>query len=84
MLGRLSFPIYLVHWPILMGIVFHLHEWLADYGESVAVPISFAAFIVLTLICAVPIMLLDEWWVRRLSAFARNYRPITAAKPISP
>jgi peptidoglycan/LPS O-acetylase OafA/YrhL len=71
-LGRLSFPVYLVHWPILMGIVFHLHGWLMQYGAVVAIPIAFGCFIGLTLVCALPLVILDEWWVAALAEKTRR------------
>ncbi len=71
LLGRLSFPIYLVHLPILHGLVFPIYTRLADhFGGAVAAPTAFALFIVLTLIAAYPLAHLDEWWVRKLHDMA--------------
>jgi peptidoglycan/LPS O-acetylase OafA/YrhL len=67
LVGRLSFPIYLVHLPILLGIVSPIHSGLAArFDNAVAAPASFVLFIALTLIFAYPLAVLDEWWVRNL------------------
>ena len=65
--GRLSFPIYLVHLPILHGVVSPIHSGLVSRIDvSVAAPTTFIMFIGLTLIAAYPLALLDEWWVQKL------------------
>jgi peptidoglycan/LPS O-acetylase OafA/YrhL len=71
LLGRLSFPVYLVHLPILCGLVAPIHSGLADrFGSAAAVPSAFALFVLLTLIAAYPLARLDAWWVRKLYAMA--------------
>ncbi|MBX9827148.1 MAG: acyltransferase [Xanthobacteraceae bacterium] len=66
-LGRLSFPIYLVHLPVLHGLVAPAHAGLAGhFGSIVAAAVAFALFIMLTLAAAYPLALLDERWVRHL------------------
>jgi peptidoglycan/LPS O-acetylase OafA/YrhL len=66
-LGRLSFPIYLVHLPILHGLVAPIHSGLAArFDSTVAAPAAFALFIMLTLMAAYPLAHLDEAWVRSL------------------
>jgi peptidoglycan/LPS O-acetylase OafA/YrhL len=85
LLGRLSFPIYLVHLPILLGLVSPIHSSLAARVDNVvAAPVAFVLFIALTLTAATPLARLDEWWVRRLRdvallAVARLRRPLPAA-----
>ncbi len=67
LLGRLSFPVYLVHLPILLGLVSPMHAGLAArFDNMVAAPAAFILFIALTLMAAYPLARLDEWWVRRL------------------
>lgn len=67
LLGRLSFPVYLVHLPILLGLVAPMYPGLAArFGSIMAVPLSFALFVVLTLAAAYPLARLDEWWVGKL------------------
>ena len=67
LLGRLSFPVYLVHLPILLGLVSPdpLRHG-ARFGTIVAAPAAFALFVMLTLAAAYPLAHLDEWWVRKL------------------
>jgi len=61
LLGRLSFPLYLVHLPILLGLVLPIHASLAvsQQWTSVAVPAAFVVLIALTLMAAYPLALLD-------------------------
>jgi peptidoglycan/LPS O-acetylase OafA/YrhL len=71
LLGRLSFPVYLVHLPILHGLVAPVHAGLvARCDGTVADLTAFALFIVLTLSAATPLARLDKAWVRRLRASA--------------
>jgi peptidoglycan/LPS O-acetylase OafA/YrhL len=72
LLGRLSFPLYLVHLPILLGLVLPIHSSLAvRCGDIVAASAAFVILIALTLMAAYPLALLDEWWVRKLRDAAR-------------
>jgi peptidoglycan/LPS O-acetylase OafA/YrhL len=66
-LGRLSFPVYLVHLPVLHGLVAPIHAGLvAHFGSAVAATIAFVLFVTLTLMAAYPLALVDERWVRHL------------------
>jgi peptidoglycan/LPS O-acetylase OafA/YrhL len=66
MLGRLSFPIYLVHLPILSAIVFPFWTALSWLPEGIALVAAFALFTGLTFVTAYPLAMIDEWWVGRL------------------
>jgi peptidoglycan/LPS O-acetylase OafA/YrhL len=71
LIGRLSFPIYLVHLPVLIGLVAPIHAAMAArFGTVVAAPMAFVLLVALTLAAAYPLALLDEWWVRRLRDMA--------------
>jgi peptidoglycan/LPS O-acetylase OafA/YrhL len=74
-LGRLSFPIYLVHPPILIGLIHPLHVMLVNkFGEGFAVPLCFVTAVMLTLLFAYPLLRLDEWWtdyLRRIVSLAK-------------
>jgi peptidoglycan/LPS O-acetylase OafA/YrhL len=71
LLGRLSFPVYLVHLPILLGLVAPVHASLAArFDGTIAAPAAFLVFVVLTLLAAYPLTHLDEAWVRKLRALA--------------
>lgn len=68
-LGRLSFPIYVLHIPIQgsLGCAIIL-------AMGYTVPAAVTAFLVSTIVIfavAVPVARLDEWWVRHLGAAAR-------------
>jgi peptidoglycan/LPS O-acetylase OafA/YrhL len=91
LLGRLSFPVYLVHLPILLGLVSPIHAGMAARLDNmVAAPAAFVLFIALTLIAAYPLARLDEWWVRTLRDIASlviarlrhaRWRPVATATP---
>jgi peptidoglycan/LPS O-acetylase OafA/YrhL len=71
LLGRLSFPVYLVHLPILLGLISPIHASLAArFDNTVAAPAAFVLFVAFTLIAAYPLAHLDEWWVRKLRDMA--------------
>ncbi len=77
LLGRLSFPIYLVHLPILLGLVSPIHSNLAArFDNAVAAPAAFVLLVALTLAAAYPLARLDEWWVWKL----RNIASLAVAK----
>jgi peptidoglycan/LPS O-acetylase OafA/YrhL len=72
LLGRLSFPVYLLHLPILLGLVSPVHSSLATrVDNAVATPAAFVLFIGLTLVAAYPLARLDEWWIRKLRDMVR-------------
>jgi peptidoglycan/LPS O-acetylase OafA/YrhL len=88
LLGRLSFPVYLVHLPILLGLVSPIHAGLAArFDNMVAAPAAFVLFIALTLIAAYPLARLDEWWVRRLRDVASlrhaRWRSVVTITPVT-
>jgi peptidoglycan/LPS O-acetylase OafA/YrhL len=67
LLGRLSFPLYLVHLPILLALISPVHSSLdANLGAIVAAGVAFLLFVALTLAAAYPLARFDEWWVRKL------------------
>nr|WP_295738572.1 acyltransferase [uncultured Acidocella sp.] len=81
-LGLLSFPIYLLHGPILLsaGAI----AFMAGVGQlGVAGAALVAAFcsIVLTLICAVPLAWVDQIWTRLLSRLTKPLTRHSARKP---
>lgn len=59
-LGRLSFSIYLVHWPILATFVVFAAGKLKHLEYSLALAATFAIFAVLTLAASVPFHLLID------------------------
>ena len=85
LMGRLSFPIYLVHLPILLGLVSPIHSKLATrFDAIVAAPMAFVLLATLTLAAAYPLAHLDAWWVGKLGNMAqliRNSSPRRVANP---
>jgi peptidoglycan/LPS O-acetylase OafA/YrhL len=75
MLGKLSFPIYLVHLSILNGAVFFLHQWLLRVADrSVALVVSVLALCLLTAVAAWPMMWFDQWWLSVLRRIPFGWR----------
>jgi peptidoglycan/LPS O-acetylase OafA/YrhL len=73
LMGRLSFPVYLVHLPILIGLVSPIHsDMAARFDTAVAAPMAFVLLVTLTLTAAYPLARLDEWWVGRLRGVGRR------------
>jgi peptidoglycan/LPS O-acetylase OafA/YrhL len=71
LVGRLSFPIYLVHLPILLGLVSPIHSYMATrFDNTVAAPMALVLLVTFTLAAAYPLAHLDEWWVRKLRDIA--------------
>jgi peptidoglycan/LPS O-acetylase OafA/YrhL len=71
LVGRLSFPVYLVHLPILLGLVSPIHSSLAArFGNAVAAPAALLLLVTVTLAAAYPLAHLDEWWVWKLNDIA--------------
>jgi peptidoglycan/LPS O-acetylase OafA/YrhL len=67
LLGRLSFPIYLVHLPILLGLVSPIHSSLVTrLDNTVAAATAFVSLVTFSVAAGYPLAHLDEWWVRKL------------------
>lgn len=79
LLGRLSFPLYLVHLPILLALVAPVHSRLDASLGALAAPPAFLLFVVLTLAAAYPLARLDEWWVGQLRQMTS--RVVTRPRP---
>lgn len=79
LLGRLSFPLYLVHLPILLALVAPVHSCLDASLGALAAPPAFLLFVVLTLAAAYPLARLDEWWVGQLRQMTS--RVVTRPRP---
>ena len=77
-LGRISFPLYLVHVPILCSVgsavLLRVSPRLgAPRGQLVAM----AATMVASFVAAYPLTLLNEWWVSRLNGIVGMFMPPT-------
>lgn len=78
-LGRLSFPIYVLHLPIFASVASGLIIFLGFSWTSVLV----AFFVSMGVLFAIslPAAMLDEWWVGRLNTMTRRLYPRPAETP---
>ncbi len=71
-LGRLSFPIYLLHGPIMLSLgAASFLAALAWFGMAGSAMIAVFASMAITLLCAVPLAWIDRGWTGTLSWTAR-------------
>jgi peptidoglycan/LPS O-acetylase OafA/YrhL len=74
-LGRLSFPLYLVHVLVICSassavfVALHGRAW--PMAQTLGV--TFGVTLLLSLICAWPLMRFDEWWTARTSEWVKRY-----------
>jgi len=69
-LGRLSFPMYVLHLPIFASIGSGII--IAAGYSGIAVVLAFFSSMIVLIAASVPVAKLDEWWVARLNAFVRR------------
>jgi peptidoglycan/LPS O-acetylase OafA/YrhL len=74
-LGRLSFPLYLVH-PLVLASV---SSWLYLNTFPTGGIVLFTATFGLCLVFSIPLALFDEWWVKRVRSAFNNLRQLSAA-----
>ena len=67
-LGDLSFPLYLVHMPVICS----LGSWVLLASGSVA--LGATAAILGSILAALPLMAFNNWWVRALGALFSKFR----------
>ncbi|TPN29105.1 acyltransferase [Mesorhizobium sp. B2-3-3] len=75
-LGEMSFPLYLVHVPVICS----LGSWMVLASGSAA--LATAATILGSIVAALPLMAFNNWWVQALNALFNKFRrsaPATAA-----
>jgi len=78
-LGLLSFPIYLLHGPILLSAgAATFNTTLPALGQTSSALTAAAISIALTLLCAFPLVWIDKAWTKFLS---RLTKPLTNRKP---
>ncbi|RUW86517.1 acyltransferase, partial [Mesorhizobium sp. M7A.F.Ca.US.010.02.1.1] len=79
-LGELSFPLYLVHVPVICS----LGSWVLLTSGSTA--LGAAAAILGSILAALPLMTFNNWWVQMVGALFNRFRrggPIAAAPAAS-
>lgn len=73
-LGVLSFPIYLLHGPIMLSVgATSFLNCLSRLGEAESAVLAAAVSIVLTLACALPLAWVDKAWTGMLGRAARVF-----------
>lgn len=72
-LGRLSFPLYLVHTLVMLSLTSAAYTILAEYGLArwAIVLLCLVLTLVVSLILAIPFMVLEKIWVPALNGWAR-------------
>jgi peptidoglycan/LPS O-acetylase OafA/YrhL len=82
-LGLLSFPIYLLHGPIMLSAgatVFNATD--ASFGHTGSILFAVTISILLTLACAFPLIWIDQAWTKFLSRLTKPFlkKPATPSK----
>lgn len=75
-LGRLSFPLYLVHVPVICSA--GAWAWLALEGSGLAGPGAVLVTVLASVALAVPLARFDFWWTRRLDRISARLLPSPA------
>ena len=75
-LGRLSFPVYLVHWPVMMVVGSAAFLWAAEpFGLDMAASVALLVGLLVTLVVA---ELFERWCDQPVVTFGRNLGKNTA------
>lgn len=72
-LGRLSFPIYVLHLPVFASVASGIILFLGY--SPIAVTLALFVSIGVLFAVSVPVAMFDEWWVNRLNAYMRWVAP---------
>jgi peptidoglycan/LPS O-acetylase OafA/YrhL len=74
LLGRLSFPLYLVHILVLCSVssLVYVRLCAAGIGMAVTLPATFAVTLLVSLAMSWPLMKADEWWTGVVNRWARR------------
>jgi peptidoglycan/LPS O-acetylase OafA/YrhL len=71
-LGLLSFPIYLLHGPIMLSAgASSFNGAMEVFGKTNSALMAAAVSVVLTLVCAIPLVWVDKAWTRVLGRITR-------------
>lgn len=70
LLGRMSFPLYLVHLLVIGSISSYVYIRLnhAGLGAVTLLAITFAVTVLVSILASVPLLRLDEWWVQQINS----------------
>lgn len=74
-LGRLSFPLYLVHGLVIYSIssYFYLLSSSSGLAAHWVLACTFFITVLCTVLVSLPLAVLDEWWVLQLKRWANRY-----------
>jgi peptidoglycan/LPS O-acetylase OafA/YrhL len=73
-LGLLSFPIYLLHGPIMLSAgASSFNGAMTVFGKTNSALMAAAVSLVLTLVCAVPLVWVDKSWTRVLGRVTKGF-----------
>ena len=74
LLGKISFPVYLMNILVISSISSYVFLGLSAMQLSRAMVLSstFLVTVVATVMIALPLAMLDDWWVRRLDAVSKK------------
>jgi peptidoglycan/LPS O-acetylase OafA/YrhL len=74
LLGLLSFPLYLVHIPVICSLSSALYLWLhaQGVGGTAQLVAVFAVTVLATVGLSLPLLRFDRWWVALVDAGARR------------
>jgi peptidoglycan/LPS O-acetylase OafA/YrhL len=82
LLGRLSFPIYLLHLPVICFVGAGLYSLLApDMSEMAALIASCLASAIVTVLLAVPLMAFETRWLAKLGNAVDRAMPYWSKQP---
>lgn len=78
-LGRVSFPIYVLHLPVFASVASGIIIFLG-YSQS-ALLLAFVISMAALFAISIPVAMFDEWWVGRLNLATRHFysRPLRSA-----
>ena len=79
-LGRMSFPLYLLHIPVLCSVGSFAYIRLGG-GRAGAVAAALAT-LAATALAAWPLAIFDVWWTREINRLARRLSPSLVARPL--
>jgi peptidoglycan/LPS O-acetylase OafA/YrhL len=73
-LGKLSFPIYLVHTLVIcsVGTLAYIRATEAGYSQVTVFIIAAAVSILVTVVAAIPFVYIEAWWVKTLNSFVKQ------------
>jgi peptidoglycan/LPS O-acetylase OafA/YrhL len=84
-LGQMSFPIYLVHVPVILSFSCYALIWFLEHGLGgwTALNSTLAASLLVIVIAAIPLAVVDVLWVGVLRRITRMFRAGRVETPVA-